>query len=155
MPYWLQAVIGELQRGALLLVDYGHPRREYYQPQRSDGTLRAFRRHQLVDDVFAYPGLQDLTASVDFTALAEAGTHAGFELAGYCNQASFLLGNGLQQRLEEAETRADEARMQRLRNEAKLLTLPSEMGERFQVMGFSREVEFGAAFLAGDLTWRL
>ena len=139
----------------MLFVDYGYPRREFYLPQRDDGTLRAFYRHRTHNDAYAWPGLQDLTASVDFTALAEAGTQAGFELAGYCNQASFLLGNGLQQRLEEAETRADEARMQRLRNEAKLLTVPSEMGERFQVMGFSRDVEFGTAFLAGDLTGRL
>ena len=80
---------------------------------------------------------------------------AGFDLVGYCNQASFLLGNGLQQRLEEAEARADETRMQRFRNEARHLTLPSEMGERFQVMGFARDVEFGVAFLLGDQTWRL
>src|SRR5688572_30132708 len=156
LPYWLQAVMGGLQRGALLLVDYGHPRREYYQPQRSDGTLRAFRRHQLVDDVFAYPGLQDLTASVDFTALAEAGTHAGFDFSGYCSQASFLIGNGLEQNLAAAEARAhDEAGRYKLRQEAKRLTLPGEMGERFQAMGFAREVEFGHAFLAGDLSWRL
>lgn len=155
LPYWLQAVMGGLQAGAMLFVDYGYPRREYYLPQRDDGTLRAFYRHHVHNDAYAWPGLQDLTASVDFTALAEAGTHAGFELAGYCTQSSFLLGNGLQQRLEEAETRADEARMQRLRNEARQLTMPNEMGERFQAMGFSRDVEFGPAFLAGDLTWRL
>ena len=156
LPYWLQAVMGGLQRGALLLVDYGHPRREYYQPQRSDGTLRAFRRHQLVDDVFAYPGLQDLTASVDFTALAEAGTHAGFDFSGYCSQASFLIGNGLEQNLAAAEARAhDEAGRYKLRQEAKRLTLPNEMGERFQAMGFARDVEFGHAFLGGDLSWRL
>ncbi|HEY5971578.1 MAG TPA: SAM-dependent methyltransferase, partial [Pseudoxanthomonas sp.] len=155
LPYWLQAVMGGLEAGAMLFVDYGYPRREFYLPQRDDGTLRAFYRHHVHNDAYAWPGLQDLTASVDFTALAEAGTQAGFELAGYCSQASFLLGNGLQQRLQEAETRADEARMQRLRNEAKLLTLPSEMGERFQVMGFSRDAEFGTAFLAGDMTWRL
>ena len=155
LPYWMQAVMGGLRAGAMLFVDYGYPRREYYLPQRDQGTLRAFYRHRVHDDAFAWPGLQDLTASVDFTALAEAGTQAGFELEGYCTQASFLLGNGLPKLLEEAETRADEARMQRLRNEAKRLTLPSEMGERFQVMGFSRDVEFGTAFLAGDLTWRL
>ena len=156
LPYWLQAVVGDLQRGALLLVDYGHPRREYYQPQRSDGTLRAFRRHQQVADVFAYPGLQDLTASVDFTALAEAGTHAGFDFSGYCSHASFLVGNGLEQNLAAAEARAhDEAGRYRLRQEAKRLTLPGEMGERFQAMGFARDVEFGHAFLAGDLSWRL
>ncbi len=155
LPYWLQAVMGGLDAGAMLFVDYGYPRREFYLPQRDTGTLRAFYRHQVHNQLYAWPGLQDLTASVDFTALAEAGTHAGFELAGYCTQASFLLGNGLPQRLEEVETRAAEASKQRFRNEAKQLTLPSEMGERFQVMGFSREAEFGAAFLMGDLTWRL
>ena len=111
--------------------------------------------HHVHNDAFLWPGLQDLTASVDFTALAEAGTQAGFELEGYCTQAGFLLGNGLPKLLEEAETRADETRMQRLRNEAKQLTLPSGMGERFQAMGFSRDVELGAAFLTGDLMWRL
>jgi SAM-dependent MidA family methyltransferase len=156
LPYWLQAVIGRLRDGALLFVDYGHPRREYYQPQRRDGTVRAFRRHHVVDDLYAYPGLQDLTASVDFTALAEAGTGAGFDLAGYCTQASFLLGNGLPDRLAEAEAKArDEAARMRLRHEVKQLTLPTEMGERFQAMGFARGVDFGAAFLAGDLAWRL
>lgn len=156
LPYWIQAVAGGLRSGALLFVDYGHPRREYYAPTRTEGTLRAFRRHQVSDDVLALPGLQDLTASVDFTAVAEAGTHAGFDLAGYCTQASFLIGNGLEPRLAEAESRArDEAGVLRLRQEAKTLTLPDAMGERFQAMGFARDVEFGAAFLAGDLTWRL
>lgn len=155
LPYWVQAVMGGLEAGAMLFVDYGYPRGEYYLPQRDQGTLRAFYRHQTHNDVYAWPGLQDLTASVDFTALAEAGTHAGFDLAGYCTQASFLLGNGLPQLLQEAEARASEAQLQRLRNEAKQLTLPNEMGERFQAMGFSRGVEFGAAFLSGDLSWRL
>jgi len=155
LPYWIQAVAGGLQRGAMLFVDYGYPRREYYQPQRSDGTLRAFYRHRTHQDLYRWPGLQDLTASVDFTALAEAGTGAGFDLAGYCSQASFLLGNGLDQLLAQVETRTDEVGRMRLREQVKRLTLPSEMGERFQVMGFSRDVDFEAAFLVGDLTWRL
>ena len=156
LPYWLQAVAGGLRRGAMLFVDYGHARSEYYQPQRREGTLRAFRSHHVGDDPYAYPGLQDLTASVDFTALAEAGTGAGFDFAGYCSQANFLIGNGLMQRLAEAEDRAkDAAAKLRLRQEAKQLTLPEAMGERFQAMGFSRDVEFGTAFLAGDLSHRL
>ncbi|HVJ36697.1 MAG TPA: class I SAM-dependent methyltransferase [Stenotrophomonas sp.] len=155
LPYWIQAVAGGLQRGAMLFVDYGYPRREYYQPQRSDGTLRAFYRHRMHEDLYRWPGLQDLTASVDFTALAEAGTGAGFDLAGYCSQASFLLGNGLDQLLAQVETRTDEVGRMRLREQVKRLTLPSEMGERFQVMGFARDVDFDAAFLLGDLTWRL
>jgi SAM-dependent MidA family methyltransferase len=156
LPYWLQAVAGGLDAGALLFVDYGHPRAEYYAPSRSEGTLRAFHRHQLADDVHARVGLQDLTASVDFTALAEAGTGAGFEFAGYCSQASFLIGNGLDRRLAEHEARsADEAARYALRQQVKRLTLPDAMGERFQAMGFARGVEFGAAFLAGDLSFRL
>ena len=156
LPYWLQAVIGDMDSGALLFVDYGYARGEYYNAQRGDGTLRAFRRHHLVEDVFAYPGLQDLTASVDFTALAEAGTNAGFDLAGYCSQATFLIGNRLEQNLAAAEAKArDETAVHNLRQQAKRLTLPTEMGERFQAMGFERDVEFGHAFLAGDLSWRL
>ena len=156
LPYWVQAVIGGLRTGAMLFVDYGYARSEYYNAQRSDGTLRAFRRHRMVDDVYALPGLQDITASVDFTALAEAGTGAGFDLAGYCAQANFLIGNGLEHNLAAAEARApDEAQRYRLRQEAKRLTLPGEMGEKFQAMGFQRDVEFGVAFLAGDLSWRL
>ncbi|RZA21707.1 MAG: class I SAM-dependent methyltransferase [Lysobacteraceae bacterium] len=156
LPYWLQAVIGGMADGAMLFVDYGYARGEYYQPQRRDGTLRAFRQHQLVADVFAFPGLQDITASVDFTALAEAGSGAGFDFTGYCSQSSFLLGNRLQDNLALAESRAaDEVARHALRTQVKQLTLPSEMGERFQAIGFQRGVEFGAAFLAGDLSHRL
>ncbi len=155
LPYWIQAVMGGLDRGAMLFADYGYTRREFYQDDRDDGTLRAYYRHRVHNDPYLWPGLQDITASVDFTALAEAGTQAGFDLAGYTTQANFLLGNGLQERLNEAEARADEITLLRLRNEAKRLTLPSEMGERFQVMGFSSEVEFGTAFLFNDLSWRL
>ncbi|CAN4277264.1 SAM-dependent methyltransferase [Pseudoxanthomonas sp. LjRoot125] len=155
LPYWVQAVMGGLDRGAMLFADYGYPRREFYQADRDDGTLRAYYRHRVHNDAYLWPGLQDITASVDFTALAEAGTNAGFDLAGYTTQANFLLGNGLQERLDEAQQRADETTLLRLRNEAKRLTLPSEMGERFQVMGFSNDVEFGTAFLFNDLSWRL
>lgn len=156
LPYWIQAVMGRMQTGAMLFIDYGHPRREYYAPTRDRGTLRAFHRHHVVDDVLARVGLQDITASVDFTALAEAGTGAGFEFAGYNSQAAFLIGNGLQQRLEAQEARApnDTARFA-LRRQVQQLTLPSAMGERFQAMGFELGVPFEAAFLAGDLSFRL
>jgi SAM-dependent MidA family methyltransferase len=110
----------------------------------------------MVDSVFARVGLQDVTVSVDFTALAEAGTGAGFEFAGYCSQASFLIGNGLEQRLAEHEGRAaDEAGRYALRQQAKKLTLPGEMGERFQAIGFARRTSLAHAFLAGDLSFRL
>ncbi len=156
LPYWLQAVAGGLRNGALLFIDYGYARGEYYQPERDDGTLRAFRQHHVTNDVLAWPGLQDITASVDFTALAEAGVGAGFEFSGYCSQASFLLGNRLQENLASAEAQAaDEVARHNLRQQAKVLTLPSEMGERFQAIGFQRGVELDAAFLVGDLSHRL
>lgn len=156
LPYWLQAVIGRLRRGALLFCDYGYSRREYYGAWRDEGTLRAFRQHHVVADVMAFPGLQDITASVDFTALAEAGTLAGFDLAGYCTQAAFLLGNGIDMRWAEAEAHAkDEAGRLRLRHETRQLTVPDAMGERFQFIGFQRDVEFQHAFIAGDMSWRL
>jgi SAM-dependent MidA family methyltransferase len=156
LPYWLQAVIGGLDSGALLFVDYGYPRREYYDPRRTDGTLRAFHRHRLADNVLAHVGLQDVTVSVDFTALAEAGDSAGFEFSGYCSQASFLIGNGLQERLAEHESRAaDESARYALRQQAKKLTLPGEMGERFQAIGFARKSSLAHAFIVGDLSHRL
>ncbi|MEG3193192.1 class I SAM-dependent methyltransferase [Lysobacter sp. D1-1-M9] len=155
LPYWIQAVSGGLKRGAMLFVDYGYPRAEYYLPERNDGTLRAFYRHRMHGEPLLWPGLQDLTASVDFTALAEAGVAAGFDFAGYCNQASFLLGNGLAGVLQRIERITDETERLRRTQEVKQLTLPSGMGERFQVMGFQKDVEFGAAFLAGDLSFRL
>lgn len=156
LPYWVQAVVGQLESGAMLFVDYGYPRREYYDARRTDGTLRAFHRHRMVEDVFARVGLQDVTVSVDFTALAEAGTGAGFDFQGYASQAAFLMGNGLAERLAAHEARtADEVALHALRQQVKKLTLPGEMGERFQVMGFARDASLAHAFLVGDLSHRL
>ena len=155
LPYWIQAVSGGMKRGAMLFVDYGYARGEFYADDRDDGTLRAFYRHRMHHDAYAWPGLQDITASVDFTALAESGLLAGFDLAGYCSQSSFLLGNGLAGVLARIGEIEDEAERLRRTQEVKQLTLPGEMGERFQAMGLAKGVEFGAAFLAGDLSYRL
>ncbi|KFN43493.1 class I SAM-dependent methyltransferase [Arenimonas oryziterrae] len=155
LPYWIQAIGGLLGEGAMLFVDYGYPRREYYLPERNDGTLVCHYRHHAHGDPFFLPGLQDLTAFVDFTALAEAGIHAGFDFAGYCAQTSFLINNGLTGRLEAIEEIGDEVERYRRHQEVKKLTLPGEMGERFQVMGFHRGVDIGASFAMGDLRRRL
>ncbi|MFY2763075.1 class I SAM-dependent methyltransferase [Arenimonas sp. MALMAid1274] len=155
LPYWIQAVGGLLHDGAMLFVDYGYPRSEYYLPERDDGTLVCHHRHRAHGDAFHWPGLQDITAFVDFTALAEAGVNAGFDLAGYCAQASFLLNNGLPERLAAIGQGQDPVEQHRRHNEVKRLTLPGEMGERFQVMGFQRGVETRPAFARGDLTRRL
>ena len=155
LPYWIQAVGGLLRDGVMLFVDYGYPRREYYLPERKDGTLVCHYRHRAHGDPFLYPGLQDITAFVDFTALAEAGVHAGFDLAGYSTQSSFLIGNGLHQQLAAIDAISDEAERYRRHQEIKKLTLPGEMGERFQVMGCQRGVEFRGSFANGNLSRRL
>lgn len=154
LPYWIQAIAGLLQEGVLLFADYGYPRGEYYLPERRDGTLVCHYRHRAHADPYLLPGLQDLTAFVDFTALAEAGCAAGFDFAGYCSQASFLLGNGLGEQLQAAQ-HLPEVQRYRLSTQAKRLTLPGEMGERFQFMGFTRGVDFSTAFTLGDLSRRL
>lgn len=159
LPYWMQAVAGTLRRGAMLFVDYGYTRGEFYLPERTDGTLRAFYRHRAHNDAFHLPGLQDLTASVDFTALAEAGNNAGFGVAAYLSQARFLIAAGLQDVFEDDYLGlTDEAARFRLSQEVKKLTLPDQMGERFQVMMFARDIDPGvlpAEVMAADQGSRL
>jgi len=142
LPYWIQAIAGSLSAGLMLFIDYGYVRREFYLPERTDGTLMAHYRHRAHSDPLYLPGLNDLTASVDFTALAEAGNGAGFGVAGYLPQAQFLIGSGLQEAFENAyEQAADETIRHRLAQEVKKLTLPDQMGERFQAMLFARNME--------------
>ncbi|MGO4700857.1 class I SAM-dependent methyltransferase [Dyella sp. 2RAB6] len=142
LPYWMQAIAGSLAAGVMLFVDYGYVRREYYQPGRSDGTLMAHYRHHAHADPLFLPGLNDLTASVDFTALAEAGNQSGFGVAAYLPQAQFLIAAGLQQAFEAAYADApDEAARYRLAQQVKKLTLPDQMGERFQAMLLARGMD--------------
>jgi SAM-dependent MidA family methyltransferase len=152
---WVAAIAGTLQAGALLLVDYGYTRREYYHPDRNGGTLLCHYRHRVHGDPLRLPGLQDITASVDFSALAEAGAAAGLSLAGYATQASFLLANGLDRLLAESDP-TDTARHLALVQGAKLLTLPGEMGERFKVIGLDKGLERPwSGFALRDLAGRL
>ena len=155
LPYWIAAVLGTLERGVALFVDYGYPRSEFYLPERADGTLICHYRHRAHADPYHRPGLQDITAFVDFTAVAEAGTGAGFDLVGYAPQGQFLLGSGLPELLEEASALGDVAHLRAV-GEAKRLTLPGEMGERFQAIGFARGVaDVPAGLRAFDLSRRL
>lgn len=142
LPAWFAAIGATLEQGLVLFADYGYPRREYYAPSRSDGTLRGFHRHRLVADPLAAPGLMDLTASVDFSAVAHAAAAAGFALAGYAPQAAFLIAHGLPQVLAAADP-ADTRAQLRLSTQVKTLTLPGEMGERVQLIGFLRGLDAG------------
>lgn len=142
LPYWIQAIAGSLEAGVMLFIDYGYVRREFYLPERQDGTLMAHYRHRAHSDPLYLPGLNDLTASVDFTALAEAGNVAGFGVAVYLPQAQFLIAAGLQDVFEHAYEKAtDDATRYRLAQQVKKLTLPDQMGERFQAMLFARGLD--------------
>lgn len=136
-PALLKSLAERLGSGLLLFIDYGFGRSEYYHPQRHMGTLRAHYRHHALDDPFYMPGLCDLTAHVDFTAVADAGLEAGLEVCGYTTQASFLLAGGITALL--AETPPDAAnRFLPLSSGVQKLLSPAEMGELFKLIGFSK-----------------
>ena len=134
---WTRAVTAGLTRGAALWIDYGLPRAQYYLPERHEGTLLCHFRHRAHDDPFFCPGLQDISAWVDFTRLAEASRACGFDLAGFTTQAHFLAGCGIDQEMHRLAGDNQKA-FARLASEARQLMLPGEMGERFKVMGWLR-----------------
>jgi SAM-dependent MidA family methyltransferase len=138
---WLASLGTSLARGVVLFVDYGLPRREFYAPERRDGTLLCHFRHRFHDDPFTRLGLQDVTAWVDFTAVAEAGVAGGLDLAGYTTQAHFLIGCGLGEFLADVAA-LDVVERVNISRQAMLLTLPGEMGERFKAMAFARHYRF-------------
>ena len=140
LPGWLLAVGERLEQGLLLLIDYGYPRHEYYHPQHSNGTLMCHYRQRAHDDPFLWPGLQDITAHVDFTAVAEAAHAAGLDISGYTTQAGFLLDSGLDELLQSSGP-GDSVSYMRLAQQAKTLILPGEMGERFKCIALTRGLE--------------
>jgi SAM-dependent MidA family methyltransferase len=128
---WIAGVRQALQMGAIILIDYGLPRAQYYHPRRIDGTLRCHFRHRAHDDPFILVGVQDVSAWVDFTRVAEAGDAVGLQLCGFTTQAGFLVGSGIEELLG---AEADEITRARRTGEAGRLLLPAEMGEAFKVM---------------------
>lgn len=147
---WTASWANILRCGALLLIDYGFPRREYYHPQRSEGTLMCHYRHHAHPDPFFLPGLQDITVHVDFTAIAEAGTEAGLEFLGYTTQAAFLLNCGLTTILERTPASDPRAYLP-LANATHKLISPAEMGELFKVIALGRGIaEPLIGFVSGD-----
>lgn len=132
---WVAQAGAALVAGALLLIDYGFPASEFYHPDRRTGTLMCHYRHHSHTDPLIAAGLQDITVHLDFSALAEAGAAAGLRVAGYTTQAAFLLDCGL---TEALAAQTDPARRRRATQAVKILTMPSEMGELFKVLWFTR-----------------
>ncbi len=147
---WIRSVADSLELGALLVIDYGFPAREFYHPQRTTGTLMCHYRHTAHADPFFLPGLQDITAHVDFSALAAGGAAGGLELLGYTTQANFLVNCGITRLLERNDP-SDLQRYAPLAASAHKLLSPAEMGELFKVMCLGRSITSElSGFARGD-----
>ena len=134
LPSWMQRIAAALHRGAAFILDYGLTEAEYYHPQRAHGTLICHYRHRAHDDPFLFPGLQDVSAWVDFSACARAAREAGLTVAGFTTQGQFLVEAGTMPGAQTRPQAADMAAAQAL----KTLILPGEMGERFKLLVLSR-----------------
>jgi len=150
LPAWFRELGRALERGSLLFVDYGLVRSDYYHEQRSDGTLVCHYRHRAHGDPFLYPGLQDITAWVDFSACAEAGSAAGFDVAGFTTQGQYLL-SVLAALPPELAVDLSSPREQ---SALKTLILPGEMGERFKLLLLRKDVA-GQDLPGKDFRYRL
>ena len=147
-PAFVASAAQWLRRGAAFFIDYGFPAHEYYHPQRLGGTLMCHRAHTADADPLADVGRKDITAHVDFTAIALAGQDAGLQVLGYTSQARFLLNCGLPELMQRASPRE--------RASAHALIAEHEMGELFKVIGFAKDCAFEAlGFAAGDRSHRL
>lgn len=150
MP-WLRALEASTQRVVVMLIDYGYEQAQYYHPERRDGTLMCHYRHRAHPDPLIYPGLQDITAFVDFDALAEAAVECGFEIGGFSTQGHFLLANGLLELAAQTNLGQDTRAHLDVAQQVKTLTLATEMGEKFKVLCLQKNLnlDFPALAAAG------
>ena len=152
---WIDDLVSGLREGFIFLFDYGVTCREYYAPDRHEGWLRCHFRHRAHGNPLIFSGIQDLTAWVDFSAIAGAAVDSGAEVAGFVSQAHFLINGGLQEELAEF-TCLPVAEQLELSRQTKLLTLPGEMGENFKCIGLSRgDIKPPSAFHDADRTHML
>ena len=136
---WMRTLAQMLEKGAVFIIDYGFPRHEYYHPQRATGTVMCHHRHQAHADPFARPGEEDITAHVDFTALAEAAHDGGAEILGYTSQAQFLVNCGITDVLGEANAE-NALHYAPIAAQAQKLLSPAEMGELFKVLAVGKNL---------------
>ena len=135
---WLASIAENIQQGAMFIIDYGYAKTNYYHPQRSDGTLMCYYQHQGHDNPLILQGLQDITAHVGFTALAQVAFDNGLQVAGFQSQSDFLLAGGI---TELSDASADALTQLQQATEIKQLTLPSEMGENFKVLSLTKGLD--------------
>ena len=152
---WLSALENRIKNLIILVIDYGYNEKEYYHPDRTSGTLMCYYQHRAHENYFWWPGLQDITAFVNYTDIAYSAVDSGLEVSGYTTQAAFLLANGLAE-LHASQVTDDVQQQIKLSQQVKTLTLPSEMGERFKVIALTKNYDQPlAGFSMLDLRNRL
>ncbi len=150
---WINTLNEIMDKGVVLLIDYGMGRDEYFHPQRHEGTLRCYYQHKASDNPFEHIGEQDITTSVNFSDIADQALESGFTIAGYCTQALFLISLGIEQYLLDEK---DEDKRITLAQQVKQLVLPSAMGESFKVLALSKNTQVKlSGFKEQDLTYKL
>ena len=151
---FIQVLARNLSQGCIIIIDYGYSESEYYSITRNRGTIRGFLKQHQLDDVLCYPGLIDITASVDFTALVVSAIDAGLDLVGYTTQANFLVNCGILGLLEHAGS--DSSYLMQT-NQVNYLTSPNEMGDVFKVIGLSKNIDFvdWMGFSVGEKSYTL
>lgn len=138
---FMRSLAASLKHGAILLIDYGYGESEYYHADKTRGTLRGFYRQHVLNDVLQYPGLIDITTSVNWSSIATIGIESGLDLIGYTTQAGFLLNCGLAELMARCKVELSVPEYLALSNQINKLVSPSEMGEAFKVCGFSKGVD--------------
>ena len=138
---WLAALSQSCNRVVVLIIDYGYEQAQYYHPQRTSGSLTCHYQHRVHADPLVYPGLQDVTAFVDFDALADAAENNDFAIVGLVSQAEFLLANGLLEIAQKQVENTDSAEQVAISQQVKTLTLPAQMGEKFKVLALQKNIE--------------
>lgn len=155
IPPWIGGMAAALREGVALLLDYGVSRREYYAPDRSAGWLRCHFRHHAHSDPLILPGIQDLTAWVDFTGVANAAVAQGLDVVGYSPQAQFLIAGGLDREMRDFASLSTAEQLE-LSQQVKTLTLPGDMGERFKCVALRKgNIATPSAFSLADRTHTL
>ncbi len=154
---FIRTLAESLERGAILLIDYGYGASEYYHPQKNRGTLRGFYRQQVLDSVLHYPGVCDITASVDWSSIVITALDSQLEFIGYTTQANFLLNCGLTKQMQQLKSELSEPEYLQVSNQINKLVSPNEMGESFKVCGFSKNIEQDEwlGFTSGDRSYSL
>ena len=154
---FIASLADHIDTGAVLFIDYGYGEAEYYASKKNHGTLRGFFRHHLLDDVLVYPGLIDITTSVDFSAIATTAIAQNLDFIGYTTQANFLLNCGIVDILAQSNHPVDSIEYISLSQQLNQLTSPNHLGDAFKVMGLAKNMHHSnwRGFQSGDKSYLL